>query len=99
MWNILKQSIINILKGGFITLALKKLLGTALGGGIKVWIIKTIATELFEEIGEPLIHFFFNEAEYQADVIEGKLNVKKLEKAKDENDQGTYDSAADDTFN
>ena len=60
--------------------------------------MKYIATELFDEIGKPLIDFALNEAEYVIDVQVGKSQVKRIEKAEKENNAEDYDSAVDDIF-
>ena len=98
-WNTFRVKLIQSLKSKFIQLALKKILGTAAAGGFKAWIVKKIATEFYEELAEPLMNYMFNEAEYQATVVEGKLIVKKLDKAREEGNAEDYNDATDSTFN
>jgi len=86
------------LKGQALKLALKKLLGTAAAGGFKVWLIKYIVTELYDEIAEPLIKMALNHAGYIYDKNAGKIHISRLKKARADHDQETYDSTSDDIF-
>ena len=81
------------LKGAFLKAALKAILGSAAAGGFKGWLVKFIATELFEEVGEPVARAVLIEAGYRLDRYDGKLAVKKLKEA---DDADSYDDAADD---
>lgn len=90
-----KEQLIKFLKGEAVKLALKKILGSAVIGGPKAWIIKFIVTELYEEIGEPLIRAGLNQIGYYYDKIDGNIQVKKLEKARDQNNADAYNSASD----
>jgi len=81
------------LKGAFIKAALKTVLGTAAAGGFKGWLVKFIATELYEEVGEPVARAVLIEAGYRLDRYDGKLAVKKLREA---GNADSYDDAADD---
>ena len=92
---ILKSWTIRILKDKFLKFVLLKVVGSAAAGGPVAWVIKYIATEVFDEIGKPFIQAFFRELGYGVDKIDGAIKVEKLEKAKEENDQEAYDSAAD----
>ena len=67
-------------------------------GGFKGWLIKFIVTELYEEIGEPVIKYALNEVGYQYDRVKGKVIVNRIEKAKDENNEEAYNSAVDSSF-
>lgn len=98
-WQAIRPQLIAYLRGKFIKLALKKILGSSLVGGFKGWLVKYLATELYDEIGEPLIHYVFNEAEYQANIVNGKLIVKRLDEARTNGNASDYDSATDDIFN
>lgn len=97
-WQLIKKAVIEQLKGAGVKLALKKILGTAAMGGFKAWLIKYIVTELFEEIGEPLIKAAFVKLGYYYDRIEGKIIVKKIQDAREDNDADAYDNATDDVF-
>jgi hypothetical protein len=75
--NNLKPYLIDFLKGQAVKLALKKLLGSAVAGGFKAWLIKYIVTELYEELGEPLLRFGLNKLGYYIDKQDGRKNNKK----------------------
>ena len=77
---------------------LKKILDSAFAGGPSGWLVKYIATELFDEIGKPLIDFALNEADYVIDVQIGKSQIKRIDKAEKGNDAQEYDDAVDDIF-
>lgn len=98
-WDTLKAKGIALLKSKFVTFALKKVLGTAVAGGFRAWLVKYLATELFEEILEPSIDFIIHEVEEKADKISGKFKNKKLNQAIEDQDDEAYDSASDSTFN
>jgi len=94
-----KKKLLDFLKGQAITLALKKILGSAAMGGFKGWLVKLLVEEIvIEKIGEPIMHYALHEAEYQVDVLQGKIIVKQMNKARDNGDQKEYDSATDDIF-
>jgi len=95
-FNTFKDYIVKILRGEAIKLALKKILGSAAAGGFKAWLIKIIVKEFYDEIGEPLIRAGINRVGYTYDKIEGKVLIKKLDKADNETD---YDNTIDDILN
>jgi hypothetical protein len=81
-----------------VKLALKKILGNALMGGFKAWLIKLIAKELFDEIGKPLLQAGFNQAGYIYDRIDGRITAKKIIQAREDGDEENYNRAVDDIF-
>jgi hypothetical protein len=91
-----KKALIEFLKGSAVKLALKKILGTAAMGGVKGWLIKLIVTELFEEIAEPVIKYLIRKGALAYDKAEGKIKIKKLERAKEANNEADYNSTIDD---
>ena len=95
-WIKFKDVLMDQLRGQAIKLALKKFLGTAVGGGFKAWLIKLIITEFMDEIGEPLLRAGLNRIGYAYDRVKGKVLIKKLSEATDETD---YDSTIDDILN
>ena len=90
LWPLVRGQIISFLKGEFIKLALKKVLGSAAMGGFKAWLVKFIATELFEEVAQPIIEMSIRKGFYVYDKIDGHIKVKKIEKAKESNDRDSY---------
>lgn len=81
-----KEKVIAFLKGSAVKFAIKKILGAALTGGFKVWLIKFIVTELFEEIAEPLIKLSFRKVGYYYHVKEGAHVLEKIEDAESRDD-------------
>jgi len=90
-----KEILINFLKGEAIKLALKNILGSAIMGGPKAWLIKFVVTELFEELGEPLIKAALNKIGYYYDKIDGNINIGKIKKARASDDKEGYNQAID----
>jgi hypothetical protein len=97
-WISIRNSIIKYLKGESVKLAFKTLFKSAAFGGIRLWLVKTIVNEFYDEIGEPIIKAAFVQAGYEYNKIEGNILVKRLEEAKHENNQTAYDNATDDIF-
>ena len=91
-----KDFLVKLFKERAVKFALKKILGSAAAGGFKGWLIKLIITELYEEIGEPLIKAALNQLGYYYDKVDGNVQVKRLEIGRRNNDQNTYDRASDD---
>ena len=92
---IFKDWLIPFLKGAAVKAALKKILGSAVMGGFKGWLIKYVVTELYEEVAEPLIKMALNHAGYLYDRQKGKVLIKRLENAENSAD---YNAASDDVF-
>lgn len=88
-----KDYLVKFLRGEAVKLALKKILGSVAAGGFKAWLVKYIITELYDEIGEPLVRAAVNRVGYTYHKIEGKVLIKKLGEAQNEAD---YDSTIDD---
>jgi len=83
---LIKTALINFVKSGPLL-------------GFRTWLVKLIITEFFEEIAEPLIRLSLRRLEYSYKKVEGKIIIKKIEKAKNENNQNDYDHSVDDIFN
>lgn len=86
IWGSLKRSLISHLKGQFIKLIIKKLLGMQAMGGFKVWLVKFIATELFEEVAEPVIELGLRKVGYLYRVHEGERLFERIENAETNSD-------------
>lgn len=83
--------IVPILKAEAVKLALVKILGTAAAGGFRAWIIKKIVTHFYDEVAKKV-------AEYGGYIyykIDGKIQFKRLQEAKEDNDQDKYDDTID----
>jgi hypothetical protein len=94
----IKVAVVEFLRGQAVKLALKKLLGSAAMGGFKGWLIKLIVTELYDEIGEPVINRILNAAGYQFNRLEGKGMVRKIKGARNANDEEAYNDSVDTVF-
>jgi len=95
-WAAFKKYLIDFLKGSAVKFALRKILGSAVMGGFKAWLVKFIVTELFEQVAEPLILLSMRKGLLFYDKTRGKIRIKKIQQAKEEGDENTYDSNIDD---
>jgi len=98
-WVHIKNILLYFFRGEFIKLALKKILGSAAMGGFQAWLVKYIVTELYDELGEPIIKAGVNYVGYRYDKYKGKVHIRKLERAIDENDADTYNNTIDTILN
>ncbi len=94
----LKTIVIKYLKSAAIKAALLQFLGSTIAGGWKAWLIKFIVTELFEEVAEPLVKYFFRKIGYVYDRVEGEIKFNRIKEAKENNDKISYNIAVDDVF-
>lgn len=90
LWPLIRGQVISFLKGEFIKLALKKILGSSAMGGFKGWLVKFIASELFDEIAKPLLELSIRKGFLVYDKIEGHITLKKVENAKKDHDKSDY---------
>ena len=91
-----KKYLIDFLKGSAIKAALRKILGSALMGGFKAWLVKFAVTELFEQLVQPIILLSIRKGLLFYDKTKGKIRVKKIKKAKEEGNEQDYDTGIDD---
>ncbi|MBE9542514.1 MAG: hypothetical protein IMF01_09365 [Proteobacteria bacterium] len=97
-WAYGKVWALSFLKGSAVKFAIKKILGNALAGGLRGWLIKFITTELFEILAEPIINQVFRKTHYQYNRIDGKIIIKRKKKAEESGNDQDYDDAIDDLF-
>lgn len=71
--------IVSQLKGQFIKIVLKSILGASTG--FSAWVVSFIAEEAYEEVGQPYIEKWLRGAGYRVDKHNGKILVKALEEA------------------
>ena len=83
------------LRGEWVKLALKKILGSAAMGGIQGWIVAYVAEYLYDEIAVPVMKYLIRKGLFYYDVEQGKIEYKRLEEAKKEEDESTYDDVID----
>lgn len=92
------KPVLAVLQKETVKLAIKKILGNAVMGGFKVWLVKLIANELFEEIAKPLLQAAFHQAGYLYDRVDGKITAKKITEARENDDEDSYNRHVDDIF-
>ena len=81
-----KPALIKFLKQKAVKLTLKKVLGNALAGGVKGWLVKYIVTELFDEVAKPIIQGAFEYIGYRWEVKNGEHVLRKIENAETRDD-------------
>lgn len=93
---LLKQILIKILKGKAFKFLALKIFGTATIGGFKAFLVRMIVKYGFKYIAKPIAQEVIRQGFYQYDRINGTILIKKMQKAKDENNQDNYDRSVDD---
>lgn len=86
----LKPVLLNLFKKEVTKKALAKILGSATAGGIYGWIIAFLVEQGIDKIIEPALELLIREGRFIVEVQTGKIQIKRLAKAKDENDESTY---------
>ena len=86
----LKVILVNFLKGAAVKVALKKILGSMMAGGIKGWIIRYTVEHLFDEVAKPFINYAFRRMGYAVKYHQGKIVIKEVTLAKQNNDIDAY---------
>jgi spore maturation protein SpmB len=86
----LKPAINKFIKGEAIKLALRKILGSSTASGLRAWIIKFIASELYEELFKPILLYGIRKKMLIIDKSTGALIVNRVQRAKDEGDETSY---------
>lgn len=92
------KSLINILKGQVLKLALINLVKSGPFMGVRKWFIKIVINHFFDDIAEPIIEYGLRRLQYSFDKKDGKVIIKKIEDAKNENDVVKYNDAVDSIF-
>jgi hypothetical protein len=89
-WSRVKPALLKFLKTELTKKALAKILGSSVAGGFYGWAISYLVSLGVEKVLEPSIEFLVRKGLLFTDKETGKIAFKKLEKAKDENDEDTY---------
>lgn len=84
------NAVMNFLEDKLVKAALKKVLGSAMAGGFKAWLIKLIVTELAEEVALPVIQLSTRKGLLFYDKVSGSIKYKKIEKAKESGKESEY---------
>lgn len=77
-------------------LLLKKLLGSAALAGPKAWLIKFVVSNFLDEIAKPIAQAVVVELQYSWNVVEGKVLITRLDKAKEDGNEDAYNGTIDD---
>ena len=94
-WESLKDILFKWLKGKSVKLALKKILGSSVMGGVQAWVIAYIIEYLYDEYAVPMMNILINKGLFYYDSSQGKVTYKKLEDAKIKNDENSYNDISD----
>jgi hypothetical protein len=89
----LKKQLLKFLKSNFIDLALKKLLAT---GGVRAWLVKYLASHLFDELVAPVILYTIRKGQLVYDKKTGAVIIGKINHAKENDDERAYTSSISD---
>lgn len=95
-WTSLRVLVIEFLKSTFVKTILLKMFGSIVSGSYKAWIAKLIVEYAFEELAEPIIKLAFRKMGYVYNRIEGEIQIKKLNEAREKNDEKAYNLVIDD---
>lgn len=90
------MGLLNFLKSKFVSMSIAKIIGSAALGGFRIWLIKFLVENLYDQIAEPIVKAILIKGGYVYDRIEGNVLVKKIEKAKEENNETDYNAGIDD---
>ena len=91
-WSRIKPALLKFLKTELTKKALAKILGSSVAGGFYGWAIAYLVSLGVEKVLEPSIEFLVRKGLLFVDIESGKIAIKRVEKAKDENDEDTYTS-------
>lgn len=80
-WQVLKDTVIKVTQTQLVRFALKKILGSAIAGGIYGWVITFLVEEGFEHVVQPIMQLAFRKVGYAYSVIDGKHTLKEVENA------------------
>jgi len=87
-----KEAILNWIKKWIIEFAFRKILGSAIVGGVKGWLIKYGINWLWKQYLGPGLRYLFRKVEMLIRKRDNKKNIGKLNKAKNEKE---FDDAFD----
>jgi len=95
----LKTYLLQVLKNKFTETILKKVLGSAMKiAGFKGWLLNFIITQLWDHVAEPMAKFGIRKGLLFYDKTRGIILVKKIKKARADNDEDDFNSGVDGIF-
>lgn len=89
-WRSIRDKTVEHFKKEWVKIALKKVLDSAVAGGIRGWIIKFIAEYMFEKIAQPVIEVALRKGFLIYDKSAGKIKIKKINQAKEDGNEDDY---------
>lgn len=98
-WKWLGDYLLAIFKKESVKLLFSKLFKTASMSGLRLWLVKFVVNAAWNFIGEPIAKYAIRKGLLFYDKVDGHVKVRKLQRARDENNQEDYDNARDDIFN
>ena len=98
-WENVKTKILAFLRGEVFKSLLVSFLKAQVMGGLRAWLLKIMLTEFYDEVAEPYIEISLERGRFEITTQKGKIIVKKLESADENDNQSDYDSASDNAAN
>jgi len=95
-WTWLGGYLLATFKKEAISLLIKKVFTGAKYANLKLWLAKVVVSTFWNYIGEPVTNLAVRKGLLFYDTQKGKIQYKKLTKAKKGNDENTYDDVIDD---
>ena len=89
-WDRVKPILLAFLKKEVTKKALAKILGSSMAGGVYGWLIAFLVSQGVERVIEPAIEYLVRKGILYHDQSMGKIMFKKLEKAKENDDEDSY---------
>lgn len=89
-WRLVRDTLVTVARRNWLQLLLKSILGSAKAAGFKLWLVKYISEHLFDELFKPLIEAGVRAGALKVDKIHGALIIKKVNKAKEEQNEEDY---------
>lgn len=78
---VLSKLIIDFFRKAAVKAALLKLLGSAVMGGFRAWLIKLIVTQMYDSLAVPIFQWGVRKGMLQVDKVTGRIHVKQLRNA------------------
>jgi len=89
-WGWFKPALLKFLQKELVKKLLLKVVGSAYVGGIYLWVANYLVNIGMERVIEPVVELLVRKGFLIVEKTSGKIAFKRLQKAKDENDEDTY---------
>jgi len=90
IWGVLKTLLIDLIGRKLIKAGIAKLALYTVVGPFKAWLVSLLVDELLDHIVIPVLNELQVVAEFETDKASGRKKIKKIDKAKHDNDIQTY---------